>query len=113
VTVTVLAAVHEELGATFRSVEGTRVVDHYGTATRAHLAVRNGVGLAELPRAVCRLSERRREALAAVFEGALPAVDGEATYAVSWTTRCAARRRARCRGRPVVSRLAWSGRVAV
>ena len=77
---TVVQAVHEELGATFRSVEGVRAVDHYGNPARAHLAVRNGVGLAELPRAVCRVPERRRDALAAVFEGSVPAADGEAAH---------------------------------
>ncbi len=77
---TVLNTVHEELGATFRTVEGVRTVADYGTPARAHLAVRNAVGLAELPHAVCRVPERRRGALAAVFDGALPAADREAAH---------------------------------
>jgi len=78
--VTVLTAVHEELGATFRSVEGVRTVADYGSPERAHLAVRNGVGLAELPYAVCRVPGRRRDALAAVFDGTVPTTDGRAAH---------------------------------
>ncbi len=77
---TVVQAVHKELGATFRTVGSLRTVDHYDNAARAHLAVRNGVGLAELPHAVCRVPERRRAALAAVFDERVPSADGQAAH---------------------------------
>jgi aminomethyltransferase len=46
---TLLEDVHADHGATFDSVGGRRVASHYGRPERTHHAVRNGVGLTEMP----------------------------------------------------------------
>jgi aminomethyltransferase len=74
---------HADYGAEFETRGGRTVVDHYGRPERTHLAVRNGVGVIEMPYGVV------------VVEGAdavdfvdntvsnhVPATDGEGCYAL-------------------------------
>ncbi|PSQ37914.1 glycine cleavage system protein T [Halobacteriales archaeon SW_5_70_135] len=72
-------AVHRELGAVFRDVDGVRVPDSYGRPERAHLAVRNGVGLTEPPYVVLAV-DRDGDALEAALSRPLPTADGRAVH---------------------------------
>ena len=77
--VTHVESVHRELGATFRDVDGVRVPETYGRPERAHLAVRNGVGLTEPAYVVLAVDrDRGRDDLAAVLSVSPPGADGEA-----------------------------------
>ncbi len=78
-SVTVIESVHRELGATFRSVGGVRVADHYGRPERAHLAARNAVGLVEPPAAVVAVPDDRAS-VADLLSVSLPDADDRAVF---------------------------------
>jgi aminomethyltransferase len=80
---TVIEAVHEKHGATFRDRGGRRVVDHYGRPARTHAAVRNAVGVCEMGYGVLELTgEDRVEFVDNAVSNRVPETDGQGTYAL-------------------------------
>jgi aminomethyltransferase len=80
---TLLAGIHDEHGATYTELGGRRVVDHYGRPERTHRAVRNGVGVRELPVGVCVVTGEDRHAFVDdAVSNAVPAGDGRGVYAL-------------------------------
>ncbi len=78
-----LETVHEDHGATFCSVGNRRVPRDYGRPERAHRAVRNGVGLTEMPYGVLVVSgDDRIEYVDNVVSNRIPREDGQGTYAL-------------------------------
>jgi aminomethyltransferase len=78
-----LEALHEEHGATFCSVGNRRVPRDYGRPERAHRAVRNGVGLTEMPYGVLVVSgDDRIEYVDNIVSNRVPSEDGQGTYAL-------------------------------
>jgi aminomethyltransferase len=74
----VIEGVHGDHGATFRDLDGRRVVDDYGRPERAHRAVRNVAGVIEMGydiRVVTGLE--RVQAVEAAITADVPASDGE------------------------------------
>ncbi|QSG05062.1 glycine cleavage T C-terminal barrel domain-containing protein [Halapricum desulfuricans] len=77
----VIEGVHEDHGATFRSVEGRRVVADYGRPERTHRAVRNVAGVIELGYDIRAVTGPDR--IAAVERATtadVPRSDGEGCY---------------------------------
>ncbi len=80
---TQLVTVHEDHGAVFTEQGGHRIPAHYGRADRAHLAVRNGVGITEHPFDVVEITgEDRIEYVDNVVSTRVPADSGHGTYAL-------------------------------
>lgn len=80
---TVIEAVHDEHGATYREVDGRRIVDHYGRPERAHRAVRNVVGVVEMGYGVLTISGADRvEFVDNAVSNRVPSSDGEGCYAL-------------------------------
>lgn len=78
-----LDAMYDDHGARFTEVGGRQVPDHFGRPERAHLAVRNGVGVTERPVDVVEVSgDDRIEYLDNVLTNRVPETPGEGTYAL-------------------------------
>ncbi|MFB6300529.1 MAG: aminomethyltransferase family protein [Halobacteriales archaeon] len=78
-----LRTFHEEHGATFRTIEGRSVVDDYGRPERTHRAVRNGVGVTEMPYGVIVVEGSDRVSYVDnVVTNAVPHEDGAGCYAL-------------------------------
>ena len=78
-----LRAFHADHGASFATAGGVEVVEDYGRRERTHRAVRNGVGVAEVPYDVIVLEGAdRREYLDNVVTNRVPAAEGEGCYAL-------------------------------
>ncbi|WP_049971778.1 CAF17-like 4Fe-4S cluster assembly/insertion protein YgfZ [Haladaptatus cibarius] len=74
---------HADHGATFCSVGNRRVPRDYGRPERTHRAVRNGVGLTEMPYGVLVITgDDRIEYVDNVVSNRIPTEDGEGTYAL-------------------------------
>lgn len=81
--VTGLETFHDAHDGRYVEVGGRRVVDHYGRPDRAHLAVRNGVGVIEQPYDVILVSgDDRHTYLDNVVSNAVPAEEGRGCYAL-------------------------------
>jgi aminomethyltransferase len=79
---TVVAEMHEAHGATFETRAGRRVVADYGRPERTHLAVRNGVGVAEMGYGVVAVDgDDRVEFVDNAVSNRVPADDGAGCYA--------------------------------
>ncbi len=79
----VIEAIHTDLGATFGDRAGRTVVEHYGRPERAHRAVRNGVGLFEAAYGVVVVEgEDRLEYVDNVVSNRVPDEDGQGCYAL-------------------------------
>jgi len=77
----VIEAVHEDHGATFREVGGRRVVDDYGRHERTHRAVRNVAGVIEMGYDVREVTGPGRvSAVDAMVSAAVPDEDGAGCY---------------------------------
>jgi aminomethyltransferase len=80
---TVLEAVHDAHGATFAERGGRRFVVDYGRPAVTHRAVRNGVGVLEVPRGVVVLTGADRvEFVDDAVSNRVPDRDGQGCYAV-------------------------------
>jgi aminomethyltransferase len=80
---TLVGELHEAHGATFREVDGSEVVDHYGRPERTHRAVRNVVGVTEMGYGVIEVTgEDRLEYVDNVVSNHVPETDGEGVYAL-------------------------------
>ena len=78
-----LRSFHADHGATFETVGGVEAVAGYGREERTHRAVRNGVGVAEVPYGVIVLTGAdRREYLDNVVTNRVPADEGEGCYSL-------------------------------
>jgi aminomethyltransferase len=78
-----LRAFHADHGASFEEEGGVEVVADYGRRERTHRAVRNGVGVTEVPRDVVVLEgSDRHEYLDNVVTNRVPAEEGEGCYAL-------------------------------
>lgn len=78
-----LRAFHEDHGGTYVELEGRSVVAHYGRPERAHLAVRNGVGVIEQPYDVLIVTgDDRIEYVDNVVSNAVSSNPGQGTYAL-------------------------------
>ena len=78
-----LEEVHRGFGATFAERWGRQVVADYGRPERAHAAVRNAVGVIELPHGVLTVrGEDRIEYVDNVVTNRVPADDGRACHAL-------------------------------
>ena len=74
---------HEEHGADFVAVDGRSVVARYRRPERTHRAVRNGVGVVEMPYDVLVVEGSDRvEYVDNVVSNRVPSSDGEGTYAL-------------------------------
>ena len=72
---------HEAHGATFESRSFGEIVAHYGRPDRAHLAVRNGVGVIEMAYDLIEVrGDDRIEFVDNVVSNAVPATEGEGVY---------------------------------
>jgi aminomethyltransferase len=81
--VTLLEDIHADHGAEFDSVGGRRVPRDYGRPERTHRAVRNGVGLTEMPYGVVVVAgDDRIEYVDNVVSNEVPREDGEGRYAL-------------------------------
>ncbi|USZ69348.1 aminomethyltransferase family protein [Halorussus salilacus] len=80
---TVIEDHQTDLGAEFVEVGGRRVPAHYGRPDRAHRAVRNVVGVTEMPYGVVVVEgEDRVEYVDNVVSNRVPSEDGEGVYAL-------------------------------
>jgi aminomethyltransferase len=80
---TLVGALHEAHGATFRDVDGSEVVEDYGRPERTHRAVRNVVGVLEMGYGVVEVTgEDRVEYVDNVVSNRVPSGDGEGVYAL-------------------------------
>lgn len=80
---TVIEDQQSDLGAEFADVGGRRVPAHYGRPERAHRAVRNVVGVTEMPYGVVVVrGDDRVEYVDNVVSNRVPSEDGEGTYAL-------------------------------
>jgi aminomethyltransferase len=80
---TLVGELHEAHGATFREVDGSEVVYHYGRPERTHRAVRNGVGVMEMGYGVIEVTgEDRVEYVDNVVSNRVPDTDGEGVYSL-------------------------------
>ncbi len=80
---TVLEAVHESHGATFREQGGRRVVDHYGRPERTHAAVRRVVGVCEFGYGVVTVTgDDRIDFVDNAVSNRVPSTDGQGVYAL-------------------------------
>ncbi|MFC7228974.1 aminomethyltransferase family protein [Salinirubellus salinus] len=78
---TLVGDLHEAHGATFRDVDGARVVEDYGRPERTHRAVRNVVGVTEMGYGVVEVTgEDRVEYVDNVVSNRVPDEDGEGVY---------------------------------
>ncbi len=78
-----LEDLHADHGATFCSVGNRRVPRDYGRPERTHRAVRNGVGLTEMPYGVVVVTgDDRVEYVDNVISNTVPSEDGRGTYAL-------------------------------
>ncbi|WP_247002864.1 aminomethyltransferase family protein [Halosolutus gelatinilyticus] len=79
----VIEAVHADLGATFGERDGRTIVEHYGRPERTHRAVRNGVGLLEAAYGVLVVEgDDRVEYVDNVVSNRVPGEDGQGCYAL-------------------------------
>ena len=80
---TLVGALHEAHGATFRDVDGAEVVEDYGRPERTHRAVRNVVGVLEMGYGVVEVTgDDRVEYVDNVVSNHVPEADGEGVYAL-------------------------------
>lgn len=80
---TVIEDQQTDLGATWTEVGGRSIPAHYGRPERTHRAVRNVVGITEMPYGVVVVrGEDRVEYVDNVVSNAVPAEDGEGVYAL-------------------------------
>jgi aminomethyltransferase len=80
---TVIEGQQDDLGATWTEVGGRRIPDHYGRPERAHGAVRNVVGVTEMPNGVVVVrGDDRVEYVDNVVSNRVPTDDGEGVYAL-------------------------------
>jgi len=78
-----LEGVHDDHGATYVERGGRRVVDHYGRPERAHRAVRNAVGVTEVPVGVVTVTgDDRQDFVDNAVSNAVPGRDGRGVYAL-------------------------------
>lgn len=78
-----LRTFHEEHGATFKTINGRSVVEDYGRSERTHRAVRNGVGVTEMPYGVIVVEGADRVSYVDnVVTNAVPHEDGKGCYAL-------------------------------
>ena len=78
---TLCAANHTDLGATFTTHGGREVVDHYGRPAVAHRAVRNGVGIIEMGYGIIAIEgEDRIEYVDNIVSNRVPADNGTGCY---------------------------------
>ncbi|MEF8784281.1 MAG: glycine cleavage T C-terminal barrel domain-containing protein [Haloarculaceae archaeon] len=74
----VIEGVHGDHGATFRDLDGRRVVDDYGRPERTHRAVRNVAGVIEMGYDIHVVTGPERvQAVEAAITADVPASDGE------------------------------------
>jgi aminomethyltransferase len=79
----VIESVHTDLGATFGERAGRTIVEHYGRPERAHLAVRNGIGLFEAAYGVVVIEgDDRVEYVDNVVSNRVPSEDKRGCYAL-------------------------------
>ena len=77
----VIEAVHADHGATFRDLDGRRVVEEYGRSERTHRAVRNVAGVIEMGYDVREVTGPERvTAVDSVVTADVPESDGEGCY---------------------------------
>jgi aminomethyltransferase len=80
---TVIEAEQDDLGATWTEVGGRRIPAHYGRPERTHSAVRNVVGVTEMPYGVVVVrGDDRVEYVDNVVSNVVPTDDGTGTYAL-------------------------------
>jgi len=80
---TVIEDQQADLGATWAESGGRRIPDHYGRPERAHRAVRNVVGITEMPYGVVVVrGDDRVEYVDNVVSNRVPTDDGEGVYAL-------------------------------
>jgi len=78
-----LRTFHADHGATFETEGGVEGVADYGRPERTHRAVRNGVGMTEMPYDVIVLTGAdRHDYLDNLVTASVPAADGEGCYAL-------------------------------
>ena len=80
---TVIEGVHEDRGATFRTMGGNRVVANYGRPERVHRAVRQVVGVIEMGYGVVTVTgDDRIDFVDNAVSNRVPAADGEGSYSL-------------------------------
>jgi len=80
---TVIEGQQSDLGAEWTTVGDRRIPDHYGRPERAHRAVRNVVGVTEMPYGVVVVrGDDRVEYVDNVVSNRVPTDDGEGVYAL-------------------------------
>ncbi|MBO4247258.1 aminomethyl transferase family protein [Halomicrobium sp. IBSBa] len=80
---TVIEGVHEDRGATFRTMGGNRVVANYGRPERVHRAVRQVVGVIEMGYGVVTVTgDDRIDFVDNAVSNRVPTTDGEGSYAL-------------------------------
>ncbi len=81
-----LTAIHEAHGATFEELGGRQVVSQYGRPERTHLAVRNAVGVTEVPYDVLVITgDDRIEYVDNAVSNVVPATEGQGVYSLLLT----------------------------
>ncbi len=82
-SMTVIESVHEDHGATFGGRGGRRVPVEYGRPNRTHRAVRNVVGVTEMPYGVVVVTgDDRVDYVDNAVSNDVPSTDGEGVYAL-------------------------------
>ncbi|ACV46403.1 MULTISPECIES: CAF17-like 4Fe-4S cluster assembly/insertion protein YgfZ [Halomicrobium] len=80
---TVIEGVHEDRGATFRTVGGNRVVANYGRPERVHRAVRQVVGVIEMGYGVVTVTgDDRIDFVDNAVSNRVPTADGDGVYSL-------------------------------
>ncbi|NLV08551.1 aminomethyl transferase family protein [Halomicrobium mukohataei] len=80
---TVIEGVHEDRGATFRTMGGNRVVANYGRPERVHRAVRQVVGVIEMGYGVVTVTgDDRIDFVDNAVSNRVPTTDGEGSYSL-------------------------------
>lgn len=80
---TVVESFHSDHGAVFKERAGRRLPSHYGRPERTHLAVRNGVGVAEMGYGVLAITGDDRVAFVDnAVSNRVPGEDGRGCYAL-------------------------------
>jgi aminomethyltransferase len=83
ISMSLVGELHEAHGATFRHIDGGKVVEDYGRAKRTHKAIRNAVGVVEMGYGVIEITgEDRIDYVNNVVSNDIPADDGDGCYAL-------------------------------
>ncbi len=81
-----LSSIHDDHGAIYEEVGGRQVVSHYGRPERTHLAVRNVVGVTEVPYDVLVVTgDDRVEYVDNAVSNVVPTSEGEGVYSLLLT----------------------------